>query len=86
MASLETMRRVGLRLPDHLWAGVRSYAKHANIVDADGLIDISEAVRDLISRGLVSDRSREPAYRSGYREGRLAGYGEFMKKIGEGPS
>ena len=74
MVTLDVMRRVGLHLPDHLWAGVRTYAEHANVLGDDGLIEISEAVRDLISRGLVSDRSREPAYRSGYREGRLAGY------------
>jgi hypothetical protein len=79
------MRRVGLRLPTRLWADIRAYATHANIVDESGSIDISEAVRDLISRGLVADRSRETAYRSGYREGRLAGYKDFMVKVGGQP-
>ena len=81
MVTLEAMRRVGLRLPDQLWANVRWYAEAAAIVDVDGEIDISEALRDLISRGLVSDPTAEAGYHSGYREGRLAGYGDFMRKV-----
>ncbi|MBX3159195.1 MAG: hypothetical protein KF773_24715 [Deltaproteobacteria bacterium] len=75
------MRRIGLRLPDSLWRSVAWYGKAAGLVAADGSVDISECVRDLVSRGLVSDHGRESGYRSGYREGRLAAYREFMQSV-----
>lgn len=79
------VRRVGLRLPDRLWKSVSWYGQAAGLIRTDGRLDISEAVRDLISRGLVSaDRSAEAGYRSGYREGRLAAYAEVMERLAGG--
>ena len=75
------MRRVGVRLPDSLWRSVAWYGKVAGLVDQDGGIDISECVRDLVSRGLIADRGAESGYRSGYREGKLAAYREFMQRL-----
>lgn len=51
------------------------------MVDANGAINVSEAVRDLVVRGLVTDRTREAGYRSGYDAGRAAAYAEFMRRV-----
>ena len=75
------MRRLGLRVPDQLWASIRWYGETAGLVGANGHLDISEALRDLLARGLVSDRSSEAGYRSGYRAGRLAAYADTMRRF-----
>jgi hypothetical protein len=76
------MRRIGVRLPSQLWTSVQWYGRTAGLVGADGVVDISETVRDLITRGLVSDRGTEAGYRSGYCAGRSAAYADFMKRVG----
>lgn len=78
------MRRVGVRLPDRAWKSVALYAKAAGFFGVNGQLAISEAVRDLIARGLITDRSVEAGYRSGYSAGRLAGYAEIMRRLNGG--
>jgi hypothetical protein len=78
---LEVVRRVGVRLPDRLWTRIQRYADHGKLVRSDGAVDISEAVRDLLGRGLDGDRSAEAGYRSGYDAGRLAAYREIMLRV-----
>lgn len=75
------MRNVGLRIPSQLWKSISWYGKTAGIVGADGEIDISETLRDLLARGLNSDRSSDQGYRSGYNAGRSAGYADFMRSV-----
>lgn len=75
------MRRLAVRVPAQLWASIEWYAKAAGLVGPDGRVDVSEAVRDLVSRGLVADRGTDAGYRSGYREGKLAAWGDHMRRI-----
>jgi len=75
------MKKIAVRFGDDLWGSIAWYARQAGLLGPDGQPDISETVRDLVSRGLNSDRSSESGYRSGYREGRLAGYGDFMRRL-----
>lgn len=75
------MRTVGLRIPSALWKGVLWYGEAVGHVRPDGEIDISETLRDLIARGLNSDRSSETGYRAGYAAGRSAGYADFMRGV-----
>lgn len=75
------MRRLGLRASDSLWSSIRWYGEVAGLVGNDGRIDISETVRDLLARGLVTDRSHEAGYRNGYNAGRVAGFAEVMRRF-----
>lgn len=75
------MKRVAVRIPNELWRSIAWYGSAAGLARPDGQLDVSETLRDLISRGLVGDRSREAGYRSGYREGRLAGYADQMRAM-----
>lgn len=54
--------------------GIAWYAKAAGLTP-------SESVRELISRGLVTDRSTESGYRNGYREGKLAAWHDHLQRI-----
>ncbi len=81
MSSLWFVRRIGIRLPDSLWASIRTYGITSGLLATPRTIDISEVVRELIARGLSPDRTRDAGYRSGYREGRIAGYKEFMASV-----
>jgi hypothetical protein len=62
---------------------IRKYGSASSFVTPKGSMDISEVVRDLFVRGLATDRSGEAGYRSGYREGRLAAYADFMASLGK---
>ena len=75
------MKKLAVRVPAQLWASIQWYARQAGLVDAGGQLDISETVRDLLSRGLVTDRSTEHGYRSGYAAGRARAYADFMRGI-----
>jgi hypothetical protein len=76
------VRTVGLRVPSQLWKSITWYGTTAGIVRPDGEIDISETLRDLLARGLNSDRSSEQGYRNGYTAGRSAAYADFMRRVG----
>ncbi len=76
------MRKVALRLPDHLWAELRRYGEQAGLQRGGHSIDISETLRDVLRRGLNGDRSPEAGYLSGYWEGRLAGYAAVQRALG----
>ena len=76
------MRRIAARFPDRLWKSIQWYARSAGMVDPTGAVHVSEAVRDLVTRGLVTDRTHEAGYRSGYDAGRAAAYAEFMRRVG----
>jgi hypothetical protein len=75
------MKRLGVRVPADMWEGIQWYAKAAGLLSPGGSLDISEAVRDLVSRGLVQERGAEAGYRSGYREGKLAAWRDHMQRI-----
>jgi hypothetical protein len=75
------MKRVAVRLPSKLWQSVAWYGRTAGLLRPDGQLDVSETLRDLISRGLVSDRSTEAGYRAGYAAGKSDGYRDFMLRV-----
>jgi hypothetical protein len=75
------VKRVAVRIPSELWRSIAWYGAAAGLTRPDGQLDVSETLRDLISRGLVSDRRADAGYRSGYREGRLAGYADQMRAM-----
>lgn len=76
------MRRIGLRLQNDLWTQVKAYGETAGLLNDHDHLDLSETIRDLIARGLSSDRTQEAGYRRGYQEGRLAGFADFMATVG----
>jgi hypothetical protein len=75
------MKRVAVRIPSELWRSIDWYGRAAGLTRPDGQLDLSETLRDLISRGLDDRRDRAAGYKSGYREGRLAGYADQMRAI-----
>ena len=75
------MKQLGVRLGNDLWRSIEWYGRTAGHLRPDGQVDISETLRDLISRGLVQDRSTEAGYRNGYAAGRTAGYAAFMRGL-----
>ena len=77
------MRRVAIRLPDELWSSIRRFSIASGVSPTRGVLDISETVRVLVSRGLQLDNGELAGYRDGFREGRLAGYGDFMRRLAE---
>lgn len=70
-----------MRIPSALWKSIEWYGRAANLVGPDGKLDISETLRDLLARGLVSDRSSDQGYRNGYAAGRAAAYSDFMRSV-----
>jgi hypothetical protein len=75
------VRTVGLRVPSQLWKSIDWYGRTAGLVGPDGKLDISETLRDLLARGLVTDRNSESGYRNGYAAGRSAAYRDFMRQL-----
>lgn len=64
--------RLSIRIPTQLRASIAWYAQTTGLAH-------SEAIRDLLARGLVQDRSREAGYRAGYAAGRTAAYADLMR-------
>jgi hypothetical protein len=78
---VEDMKRLAVRVPADLWRSIAWYGNTAGHTRPDGRVDVSETVRDLITRGLVQDRSAEAGYRSGHAAGRSAAYRDHMRQI-----
>jgi hypothetical protein len=64
-------RVVSIRLPASLYALLERHAKSRGI-------NVTEAARDLVRRGVGAVKS---ARESGYEEGRLAGWRDHMKRM-----